>query len=188
MYILDEKIDELRYIHTTQLAHFAEWCKWDGIMAHDKLWQTAIYDSSDTLFQWTIKAIEDQCPSPQLLKVWKKIKHATCPVCLANKCSLKHILCGCNKALTQNRYTWRHDSILLAVYQATREAVYRGRARFKLTNGESGKKKDSSIQFKSGGFLQNDGTKSDVKMPPQGEESVVKKKHVESRQWPSRNF
>ena len=40
-----------------------------------------------------------------------------------------------------------------------------------------GKKKDSFIQFKSGGFLQNDETESDVKMPPQGEESVVKKKH-----------
>ena len=82
--ILDEKIDGLRYTHATRLAHFAEWCKWDEIMAQDKLWQTAIYDSSDTLFQWIIKAIEDQCPSSQLLKVRKKVKHATCTACSAN--------------------------------------------------------------------------------------------------------
>ena len=58
--ILDEKIDEQRYLHASQLAHFGEWCKWDGIMAQDKIWQAAIYDYNDTLFQWTIKAIKDQ--------------------------------------------------------------------------------------------------------------------------------
>ena len=48
-------------------------------MAQDKLWQTAIYDSSDTLFQWTIQAIEDQCPSPQLLKVWVRLNTPPAP-------------------------------------------------------------------------------------------------------------
>ena len=100
-------------------------------MAQDKLWRAAIYEYSDTLFQWTIKAIEDQCPSPQVLKCWRKIENATCPVCLAAGCSLKHILVGCNSALQQNRYTWRHDSILLALYRAVREAVNRGHARLK---------------------------------------------------------
>ena len=66
--ILDEKIDEQRYLHPTQLAHFADGCKWDGMMAQDKLWRAAMYEYSDTLFQWAIKAIEDQCPSPQVLK------------------------------------------------------------------------------------------------------------------------
>lgn len=50
--------------HATQLAHFAESCKWDGIMGQDKPWRTAIYQSNDTLFQWTIEAVEDQCSSP----------------------------------------------------------------------------------------------------------------------------
>ena len=130
--ILDERIDELHYLHATQLAHFGEWCKWDGIMAQDKLWQAAIHEHNDTLFQWTIKAIEDQCPSPQVLKCWRLIENATCPVCNAAGCSLKHILAGCTTALHQNRFTWRHDSILLAIYQAVREAVNRGLARLKL--------------------------------------------------------
>ena len=129
--ILDERIDELRYLHATQVAHFAEWCKWDGIMAQDKLWRTAIYQHDDTLFQWTIKAIEDQCPSPQVLKCWRKIENAACPICRAAGCSLKHILVGCSSALHQNRYTWRHDSILLNIYRAVRVAVNRGRARLK---------------------------------------------------------
>ena len=129
--ILDEKIDEQRYLHATQLAHFGEWCKWDGIMAQDKIWQAAIYDYNDTLFQWTIKAIEDQCPSPQVLKCWRLIENANCPVCSAAGCSLKHILAGCKTALNQNRYLWRHDSILLAIYQTVREAVNHGRARLK---------------------------------------------------------
>ena len=97
-------------------------------MAQDKLWRAAIYESSDTLFQWTIKAIEDQCPSPQVLKCWRMIENAKFPVCLAAGCSLKHILVGCNSALQQNRYTWRHD---LTLYRAVREAVNRGRARLK---------------------------------------------------------
>jgi hypothetical protein len=76
--------------------------------------------------------------------VWKKVEHATCS---ANGCSLKHILCGCNKAVTQNLRTRRHDSILLTIYQATREAANRGLARFKLTNGKV--KKIKIVSFNS---------------------------------------
>ena len=118
-------------------------------MAQDKLWRAAIYQNDDTLFQWTIKAIEDQCPSPQVLKCWRLIENATCPVCRAAGCSLKHILVGCNSALKQDRYTWRHDSILLDIYRAVREAVNRGRARLKQGMVE----KPHQTSFVSNGLL-----------------------------------
>ena len=100
-------------------------------MAQDKLWQAAIYDYNDSRFQWTVKAIEDQNPSPTVLTSWGYIKNAKCTLCSEYNCSLKHILNQCPKALQQNRYTWRHDSILLSIYTKIREVVNRGRARFK---------------------------------------------------------
>ena len=66
-----------------------------------------------------------------MLKCWGKIKNAKCTLCSQHNCSLKHILNQCQIALQQHRYTWRHESILLAIYKTIREVVNRGRARFK---------------------------------------------------------
>ena len=41
----------------------------------------------------------------------------TCTLCGANKCTLFHILVGCDKALKDKRYTWRHDSVLATLLQ-----------------------------------------------------------------------
>lgn len=40
---------------------------------------------------------------------------AECPLCGAKQCTLFHILAGCKVALTDGRYTWRHDSVLLTL-------------------------------------------------------------------------
>ena len=52
-------------------------------------------------------------------------------MCQAKNSSLKHILCGCQVALKQGRQLWRHDSILLAIYQAIRSLRNRGAALFR---------------------------------------------------------
>ena len=67
-------------------------------------------------------------------------KNAVCPLCRENQSSLKHIHSSCNSkcapsALTQGRYTWRHDSILLALYQQIRFVRNKGsiQARSRVT-------------------------------------------------------
>ena len=74
-------------------------------------------------------------------------------MCGAAAGSLSHILSRCSRSLNQGRYTWRHDSILLAIYETVREVVNRANARVK--RGISRLQKES-ISFISGSSLQSD--------------------------------
>jgi len=85
----------------------------------------------DDLFRFNLAATEDVLPTPSVLKCWNKIADATCHLCSHANETLRHILCGCQTALGQGRQTWRHDSILLALYQHFRLMRNRGAAVFK---------------------------------------------------------
>ena len=76
-----------------------------------------------------------------------------CHVCGTAAGSLSHILSRCSRSLNQGRYTWRHDSILLAIYETVREMVNRANARVK--KGMLRPQKES-ISFISGSSLQSD--------------------------------
>ena len=120
------------------LEHFAEWTKWDGCMEQDRDWQRLIHEDDQALFRFEIAATEDQLPTPSVLCCWEILtkEQAVCPVCKVKQGTLKHILSSCNSgansALHQGRYTWRHDSILLALFQHIRSLMHRGRAVLKL--------------------------------------------------------
>ena len=51
-------------------------------------------------------------PSPDNLKRWGKRKISTCPLNKNPSGTLAHIVNICSVALKQQRFTWRHDSIL----------------------------------------------------------------------------
>ena len=51
-------------------------------------------------------------PTPEMLSLWGYRSSGSCPLCAHPQCTLSHILVGCNVALSQKRYTWRHDSVL----------------------------------------------------------------------------
>ena len=74
-------------------------------------------------------------------------------MCGAAAGSLCHILSRCSRSLNQGRYTWWHDSILLAIYETVREVANRANARVK--KGISRPQKES-ISFISGSSLQSD--------------------------------
>ena len=52
------------------------------------------------------------------MKLWGYKKNSSCCLCGAPNCTLHHILSNCSTALTQKRFTWRHDSVLSVIYQA----------------------------------------------------------------------
>jgi hypothetical protein len=154
---LSEKYtEEDRYLHCLKLEHFCEWVKWDGVMAQDRNWNELIQrEGDDELFRFSLAATEDVLPTPSVLKCWRvpgmvgeKVK---CHLCKAKQGSLSHILAGCNNgsgsALQQGRYTWRHDSILLALYKQIRSMRNEGKAGLKLGRC---RKSSQPIKFKSG--------------------------------------
>ena len=120
-----------RYVHCLSLEHFAEWVKWDKVLCSEPQWTYWIMSGEDDLFRFNLAATEDVLPTPSVLKCWNKITDATCHLCSHANETLRHILCGCQTALGQGRQTWRHDSILLALYQHFRLMRNRGAAVFK---------------------------------------------------------
>ena len=138
-----------------------EWVHWDVVLEQDRDWKAALNLESDVLWKFKLSATEDQLPTQTMLKRWNYVKKDTCHVCGAAAGSLSHILSRCSRSLNQGRYTWRHDSILLAIYETVREVVNRANARVK--KGISRLQKES-IAFISGSSLQSD---SEVKTEAQ---------------------
>jgi len=64
-----------------------------------------------------LKAGSDTLPT--LLNLRRmRIQHGSkCPLCNSAWPNTAHILNGCLAALTQGRYTWRHDSVLMKISQ-----------------------------------------------------------------------
>ena len=126
----DAQEEERRVQKGRSLEHFAEWVKWDECMEQDRDWQKAIHQHNDTLFQFEIAATEDQLPTPSVLCCWGILtqEQALCKLCNAKQCFLKHVLSLCDTAREQGRLTWRHDSILLALFKCIRELKNKGRA------------------------------------------------------------
>ena len=126
--VFENICEEHRYVHCLGKEHFSEWVKWDNVLETKHDWSRSILGYEEDLFQFNVAATEDVLPTPSVLKCWGKITNAQCHVCLQKSSSLKHILCGCQVALRQGRQLWRHDSILLALYQAIRSLRNRGAA------------------------------------------------------------
>ena len=144
---LEAQEEQRRVNEHIRLQHFSEWAKWDECMEKDRDWQRIIQEDNDALFKFEIAATEDQLPTPSVLSVWKVLNkgQARCHICNDKQCSLSHILSSCQTALQQHRYTWRHDSILLALYQHIRSFRNRGQAVLK----KGLKRPDSQTKFTS---------------------------------------
>ena len=59
-----------------------------------------------------LRAGADCLPTPLNLRRWHYRVCNKCPLCSSPTPTSAHILNGCQEALIQGRYTWRHDSVL----------------------------------------------------------------------------
>ena len=50
-------------------------------------------------------------------------KFSNCPLCGASICSLHHILSNCTVALRDERYTWRHNSVLFEIQKVIQNHI-----------------------------------------------------------------
>ena len=124
-----------------------------------------IFDDDEDLFNWNLAATADVLPTNSVLHCWKEISKAQsfCKLCNTKKGSLRHTLCGCQVALRQGRQTWRHDSVLLCIYQAIRQLRNRGLAsqtRKRKANSKSEPTNPRQTKFISHGYLDDSGPSS----------------------------
>lgn len=104
--------------HSSKLARQSVWSHWtDHSTAFDLSWNNLIWGPGPRIISFVLNAAINSLPTPDMLFLMSISKEESCSLCGAKKCTLFHVLVNCKKALTDKRYTWRHDSILATLLQ-----------------------------------------------------------------------
>ena len=75
-------------------------------------WQSIIKKMPRNVLAFATRISTNSLPSPDNLKRWGKRKVSACPLCKNQNGTLAHIVNFCPTALKQQRFTWRHNSVL----------------------------------------------------------------------------
>lgn len=109
---------ERHMAHAAELAMQSVWTHWaDKSSPFDLSWRNLIWGPGPRIISFVLNAAINSLPTPSMLHLMDLSPVETCKLCGAPKCTLFHILVGCTKALTDKRYTWRHDSVLATMLQ-----------------------------------------------------------------------
>ena len=80
--------------------------------------ETDLLVASSRLTSFVLGVTFDTLPAPTKLKRWHIITEADCSLCSVKVCTTAHVFSGCKVALSQGRYTFRHDSILRVLHNS----------------------------------------------------------------------
>ena len=95
-----------------------DWLNFDAVSKADLSWNSLIYSIPQELLKFLLNATHNVLPTLDNLKRWgKTVVDLKCDLCGFSNPTLKHILNGCPVALKQDRYTWRHDKILMCLVE-----------------------------------------------------------------------
>ena len=104
-----KKEEESRYVKAAEMGSQGTWTKWDT--EQRKLSWNNIWASTSWQLKFLLRSIYDVLPTPTNLFKWGLEQEPNCHLC-QNPGNLEHILSSCQVALTQGRYTWRHNQVL----------------------------------------------------------------------------
>jgi hypothetical protein len=115
--------------HVLSLAMQGEWAKIDHVIKHDVIFHSQFFKISPTLFNFAVRMRCNILPSPDNLSHWKITDSAGCRLCGRPKVTMPHILSSCEVARNQNRYTWRHDTVLRIIKYFIQEHIHKHNTR-----------------------------------------------------------
>lgn len=107
-----QQVEEARKAKAVELATQGTWTRWDlpkRRVSWAELWRLEPFCIS-----FLLRSVYDTLPSPVNLARWGLREDLLCRLC-RKKGTLAHILAGCPTALTQGRYRWRHDKVLMVI-------------------------------------------------------------------------
>jgi hypothetical protein len=85
-------------------------------------WHNVLSKLSDSLYKFVRKAIQNQLPTNNNLKRWGRSPTNLCPLC-NNIQSNKHVLSNCSTPSVLQRYTLRHNAVLLILVEWLRSSI-----------------------------------------------------------------
>ena len=103
------KEEETRKAKYVALSSQGAWNRWET--ENRQLKCPEIWKNPHQQLQFLLQSVYDVLASPSNLHTWGLVESPDCPLC-SKQGNLDHILSSCGVALSQGRYTWRHDQIL----------------------------------------------------------------------------
>ena len=140
--------EETRRIRMTSLSQQGASTRWE--VPERKLTQRDIIQTSEVSLKFLVKSVYDLLPTPANKNRWFETDER-CRLCGGNG-TLNHILSGCTVALSQGRYTWRHNQVLKEVAQCVEEKRTHYNMKEKAT-------KKKHIAFVKAGEMKKDSAK-----------------------------
>ena len=105
-----------------QLKVQGQWTRWVNYIQQNFSWKSLLAMPVN-LSSFCISSTYDTLPSPSNLKRWKLTTEASCFLCNKDTCTTSHILGACKVALSQGRFTFRHDNVLRIIITNIRSSI-----------------------------------------------------------------
>ena len=116
--------EDKRMQHAQCLAQQGAWIAWhEQIIPFDLSWKNLIYGPGPHVIKFLLNGSVNWAKTPDMMKKYGYTQTAYCILCGCPQCTLHHIICNCKHARNGDRYTWRHDSVLLHLKPILSELV-----------------------------------------------------------------
>ena len=102
--------DSERIQKAVQQPQQGQWTSWESALQRSLTWND-LWHMAPLRISFLIRAVYDLLPTNANLVRWGKSEDPTCPLCQGRQ-TTEHVLSSCRAALTQGRYTWRHNRVL----------------------------------------------------------------------------
>ena len=101
--------DSRRVQKAVQQPQQGQWTNWDNTLQKSLTWNE-IWHMAPRRIIFFIRSVYDLLPSNANLVRWRKKGDPTCSLCQGRQ-TTEHVLSSCKIALSQGRYTWRHNRV-----------------------------------------------------------------------------
>ena len=108
--------DRGRLQKAVQQSQQGQWTTWENALQRSLSWND-LWHMAPLRISFILRAAYDLLPSNANLVKWGKSEDSSCPLCNERQ-TLEHVLSSCKTALTQGRYTWRHNQVLKELAEA----------------------------------------------------------------------
>ena len=116
-YMIEQEIrameDEARSARAVSMRSQGAWTKWESAAKTNLSWND-LWRMEPLRIKFLLRSTYDLLATPTNMVKWGKAEDDKCPLC-GRTCHLEHVLSSCRVALSQNRYTWRHNSVLKVI-------------------------------------------------------------------------
>ena len=108
--------DAKRFQKAVQQSQQGQWTTWESALQRSLSWND-MWHMAPLRISFILRSVYDLLPSKANLVKWGKSDDPACPLC-QGKQTVEHVLSSCKVALSQGRYTWRHNQVLKEIVYA----------------------------------------------------------------------